>query len=118
MYTEGATVGVKVAATAALVLAAAGRGLYLFAQTEGVNVADYLDLPALGMLAWVIYWLLGSFERTQKETTKTLRDVQKALNYNTVLLIQHTSTVRGESPEHMGTTEDILRRVEGALGDR
>jgi len=111
MYTESMAAAVKWFASGSLV-------------TVGVAQASLDPTPAglfqgtaLAMLGAIIYWLLQVFSKNQKETTAALRSLHKVVAFQSALLIQHDSTVRGENRETMGSTEDIVKMVMDATRD-
>ena len=64
--------------------------------------------------------MVDSFTTSQAQTrqaldqqAKAFRAQQKMIARMAVLLIQHDATVRGQNPETLGTTEELLRRVMG-----
>lgn len=86
------------------------------------------DIGSFGLLAWLVYYVFSSMlpglnrefrEELQKEreaTASGLRDISRALEKLSVILIYHDASVRGIDPSALGSTEDILRLLRRANG--
>lgn len=45
--------------------------------TQPVDVGQYIEGGSLGILAFVIWWLLQNFSKTQRDIADALRDVEQ-----------------------------------------
>ena len=88
------------------------------------------DIGAFGLLAWIIWYSLKtalpkSVDRIVEATDRVARSqeaaaektatahaaVEKTLGRLTVALLYHDATVRGENPEVLGSSEELLQKV-------
>ncbi len=98
--------------TAVVVATATGAIAWATAFVSQATLpSQYQSLPVYGLLVFIIVWLLGRFDKLLSKNTKALELLVVQVARSTVILIQHDATVRGENPETLGSTEDLLRRV-------
>ena len=84
-----------------------------------------IEVSSFALVAWM---LMQVFTKTLPTLTeqfradlklerevaqKSMQDVTDALERLTILLIYHDATVRGTNPQTLGSTEEILSRLQG-----
>ena len=55
----------------------AGMGATSIASQQSADISQYIEGGSLGILAFVIWWLLQNFSKTQRDIADALRDVEE-----------------------------------------
>ena len=55
----------------------AGMGATSIVSQQSTDISQYIEGGSLGILAFVIWWLLQNFSKTQRDIADALRDVEE-----------------------------------------
>ena len=55
----------------------AGMGATSIVSQQSADISQYIEGGSLGILAFVIWWLLQNFSKTQRDIADALRDVER-----------------------------------------
>ena len=55
----------------------AGMGATSIVSQQSADISQYIEGGSLGILAFVIWWLLQNFSTTQRDIADALRDVER-----------------------------------------
>ena len=55
----------------------AGMGATSIVSPQSADISQYIEGGSIGILAFVIWWLLQNFSKTQRDIADALRDVER-----------------------------------------
>lgn len=78
-------------------------------------ISQWIQAGALGILGFVLWYgmknVLPQFTKAIDRISDVLQRQEMVLGRLTVVVLQHDATVRGENPETLGTSEELLERI-------
>ncbi len=86
-----------------------------------------IEISSFALVAWLMTQTFSKtipaltdqfrqdLQRERDSSEKALAEVTQALERLSVILIYHDATVRGENPQTLGSTEELLRMLRGKV---
>ncbi len=89
---------------------------------EDAILSAFMQVPFVAIMVYMVQRFLLHLDSRDDEWRKftvtqnnrviaQLNEQRRALEALSVLLIRHDATVRGVNPDHVGTTEELLRHI-------